>query len=66
MTTLFAWVDFIASHKLERDFWKTVKDDQGHIVEERVPDGAWAKLEWSILFWFGYRYWFPAIERNHG
>lgn len=56
MTTFFAWIDFVACHDLERDFWKVGKDGVGHVVEERVPDGAWEKLSWSTLFWFGYRY----------
>ncbi|KUJ18906.1 uncharacterized protein LY89DRAFT_732445 [Mollisia scopiformis] len=55
MTTLFAWIDFVACHDLEHDFWKVEKDAEGHVVEKRVPNGVWEKLKWSTLFWFGYR-----------
>ena len=55
MTNVIAWVDFIAFHKLERDFWKFRKDGQGRVLEERASDGLWARLKWSTLFWSGYR-----------
>lgn len=51
MTIFFAWVDFITCHKLERDFWKIMKNERGELVEEKVPEGTLEKLEWSFLFW---------------
>jgi hypothetical protein len=55
MATLFAWLDFIAFHQLEHDFWKVGVNAKGDVVEERAPEGGWAKLKWSTLFWLGYR-----------
>jgi hypothetical protein len=55
MATLFAWLDFIAFHQLERDFSKIGVNEKGDVAEERAPEGAWAKLKWSTLFWVGYR-----------
>jgi hypothetical protein len=55
MATIVAWLDFIAFHKLERDFWKIGVNEKGEVVEERAPEGAWAKLKWSTLFWTGCR-----------
>jgi hypothetical protein len=55
MATLIAWLDFVAFHQLERDFWKIGVNEKGEVVEERAPEGAWANLKWSTLFWVGYR-----------
>lgn len=50
-TLMYRWLDLVAIHRPESDFWKVNdvngKKEDGEVnLEGRAPVGLWAKLKW--------------------
>jgi hypothetical protein len=62
---LFRWLDLVAIHKPERDFWKTPKGkDGGEAAIVHAPLSAWGKLQWFFGLWITQRYVLCLINQD--
>jgi hypothetical protein len=60
--TLFRWLDLVAIHRPEQDFWRL---EDGKKIDS-APKGALKKLRWFFLLWISQRYFSPSNQSNFG
>lgn len=64
---LFRWLDLIAIHNPERDFWKTnqnvtEENDEKVSRADAPPSNIWGKLKWFGSLWINVRCVYPSYD----